>query len=497
MHPLTHLGQLLPQRLYTRDTLRSLGAFDRSGKKLDRASALAQTADGSPTSTLVRIFFLAQSVPVASLAEAIAPIAIDDLIAATLLTREGDAVRSNHAIIPFGKHLTLRDWEPFDTGKPLTSDHVLGVGLATSLLAAVTVRRQGERVLDIGCGQGFQSLCAMEHARSVVATDVTQRSLDVTRMSVLLNGISLAEQTGESGVATRLGSLLEPVRGMEGQFDLIVSNPPFVIAPKHDLVCLGGTHEGDGLVRELLAGVPAYLADDGFACITLNWHHKTDEDWPVRPHIWLDQNGCDCLLIKLYSEDARTYAEKWVGEADFTHQPGAASKIDAWLAELAKLNANYVTMGCLILRKRKTAGGNFFRAEELDYHTLQGDASDQLLTIMHNESLFHEAASMDDILALALALDKHVELEQRVRQGDGGGWDVTRGVLRQTQGFPFDLGLDPNAIDLLSDFTGKRPAHEVITAMARRKRVDPQQALDASSRFLSKLMRYGFLRVVR
>ncbi|MFY7895752.1 MAG: DUF7059 domain-containing protein, partial [Phycisphaerales bacterium] len=223
MHPLTHLGQLLPQRLYTRDTLRSLGAFDRSGKKLDRASALAQTADGSPTSTLVRIFFLAQSVPVASLAEAIAPIAIDDLIAATLLTREGDAVRSNHAIIPFGKHLTLRDWEPFDTGKPLTSDHVLGVGLATSLLAAVTVRRQGERVLDIGCGQGFQSLCAMEHARSVVATDVTQRSLDVTRMSVLLNGISLAEQTGESGVATRLGSLLEPVRGMEGQFDLIVS----------------------------------------------------------------------------------------------------------------------------------------------------------------------------------------------------------------------------------------------------------------------------------
>ncbi|HLP85615.1 MAG TPA: methyltransferase, partial [Phycisphaerales bacterium] len=499
MHPLTHLGHILPQRLYTRDTLRALGAFDRTGKKLDRANALEQTADASPTSTLVRLFFLAQSVPTDALRDAIAPLALDDLITANLLTRDAaDAsrIRSNHAIIPFGKHLTLRDWEPFDTGKPLASDHVLGVGLATSLLAAMTIRRQGERVLDIGCGQGFQSLCAMEHASRVVATDVTQRSLDVTRMSALLNGIALSDTPDQPGIHTRLGSLFEPVKGLEGQFDLIVSNPPFVIAPKHDLVCLGGTHEGDSLVRELLAGVPTFLADDGFACITLNWHHKTEDDWPVRPHVWLDRNGCDCLLIKLYSEDARTYADKWVGEADFAHQQGGASDVNAWLAELAKLNANFVSMGCLILRKRATQGENFFRAEELDYHTLQGDASDQLLAMMLNEARFHEAASMDDILALTLKLDANVELEQRVRQGQGGGWDITRGVLRQTHGFPFDLGLDPNAIDLLSDFIGTRPAHEVITAMARRKRVDPQQALDASSRFLSKLMRFGFLRVV-
>jgi hypothetical protein len=300
----------------------------------------------------------------------------------------------------------------------------------------------------------------------------------------------------EAGIATRLGSLFEPVAGMEGQFDLIVSNPPFVIAPRHELVCLGGTHEGDSLVRELLAGVPRYLAEDGFACVTLNWHHKSEDDWPVRPHVWLDQNGCDCLLIKLYSEDARTYAEKWVGEADFAHQQGGAQDVEAWLAELARLGASYVSMACLILRKRKTSGEHFFRAEELDYHTLQGDASDQLLAMMENEARFHEAASMDDILALSLRLDEHVELEQRVRQGKGGGWDVMRGVLRQTHGFPFDLGLDANAIDLLSDFVGTRPAHEVIAAMARRKRVDPQQALDASAKFLSKLMRFGFLRVV-
>ncbi len=496
MHPLTQLGQVLPQRLYTRETLRALGAFDRGGKRLDRASALEQTGDGSATSTLVRVFFLAQAVSAGALADAISPVSVDELVAANLLVREGESLRSRHAVIPFGKHLTLRDWEPFDTGEPLAADHVLGVGLATSLLAAMTIRRQGERVLDIGCGQGFQSLCALEHARSVVATDVTQRSLDLTRMSGLLNGMTLAQQAGDSGLATRLGSLFEPVRGMDGQFDLIVSNPPFVIAPRHDLVCLGGTHEGDGLVRELLAGVPSYLADDGYACITLNWHHKTEDDWPVRPHVWLDRNGCDCLLIKLYSEDAKTYADKWVGEADFAHQTGSASDVSAWLAELAKLGANYVSMGCLVLHKRTTNGENFFRAEELDYHTLQGDASDQLLTIMQNEALFHEAASMDDILGLTLKLDQRVELEQRVRQGDGGGWEVTRGVLRQTHGFPFDLGLDPNAIDLLSDFVGTRPAHEVITAMARRRRVDPQQALDASGRFLSKLMRFGFLRVV-
>jgi methylase of polypeptide subunit release factors len=495
MHPITQLAQLLPQRLNTRETLRALGAFNRAGIKLDRTNALAQTADNSPTSTLVRLFFLAQAVPPDAVADAIAPIATDDLVAANLLTREGDQVRSNHAIIPFGKHLTLRDWEPFDTGKPLAPDHVLGVGLATSLLAALTIRRKAERVLDIGCGQGFQSLCAAEHAHSVIATDVSQRSLDVTQMAALLNGIS--------NIETRLGSLFEPVAGgrtasqneRQNKFDLIVSNPPFVIAPKHDLVCLGGTHTGDSLVRELLANTPAYLVDDGCASITLNWHHKTEDDWPVRPHVWLDRNGCDCLLLKFYTEDANTYAEKWVNEADFAHQTSAANNKQAWLAELAKLGANYISMGCLIMRKRATSNENFFRVEELDHHTLQGDASDQLLTIMGNEARFHEAASMDDILALHLKLVSTVELEQRVKQGTSGGWDIQRGVLRHTHGFPFDLGLDSNAIDLLSDFTGTRPAADVIAAMARRRRVDPVQALAASGKFLSKLMRYGFLEV--
>ncbi len=79
----------------------------------------------------------------------------------------------------------LRDFEAAVRDDAMPPDHVLGVGVASTIAANLTVRRPIRRALDIGTGQGYQALLAADHAQHVVATDVTQRSLEFARFNLL------------------------------------------------------------------------------------------------------------------------------------------------------------------------------------------------------------------------------------------------------------------------------------------------------------------------
>ena len=67
-----------------------------------------------------------------------------------------------------------------------------------------------------GTGNGIQAVLAAKHARTVVATDISERALAFAEFNCALNGIE--------NVELRQGSFLEPVTGE--RFGLVVSNPP-------------------------------------------------------------------------------------------------------------------------------------------------------------------------------------------------------------------------------------------------------------------------------
>src|SRR5690606_29971451 len=107
-------------------------------------------------------------------------------------------------------------------GTALPADHVLGVGGASRTLAELVVPIQVERGLDLGTGCGIQALLIARHAATVVATDISSRALAFAELNAQLNGVR--------NIEFRLGSLFEPVEGES--FDLVISNPPFVITPR-------------------------------------------------------------------------------------------------------------------------------------------------------------------------------------------------------------------------------------------------------------------------
>ncbi|RJN32588.1 DUF7059 domain-containing protein [Nesterenkonia natronophila] len=205
----------------------------------------------------------------------------------------------------------------------LPHDHVLGVGQASLTLAGVIHRRPVEAALDIGTGCGIQLLHLLDHADHVVGTDLSARALEFARFNLLLNASALDLDPGhlEERVELVHGSLLEPVAGR--RFDLVVSNPPFVITPRSDTetdaeryMYRDGGRQGDALVQELISGLPEVLNPGGTAQLLGNWESMEHDDaWETRPRAWVEQTGLSGWVVQRDAQSPAEYTETWLRDA--------------------------------------------------------------------------------------------------------------------------------------------------------------------------------------
>jgi release factor glutamine methyltransferase len=90
---------------------------------------------------------------------------------------------------------------------------------------ALELARGTERpvIVDVGTGSGCiaLSLASERPDAEVHATDISAPALEVARENARRLNL-------EGRVAFHLGQILEPVSGLEGRVDLVVSNPPYV-----------------------------------------------------------------------------------------------------------------------------------------------------------------------------------------------------------------------------------------------------------------------------
>ncbi|MHA6492774.1 methyltransferase [Pseudomonas borbori] len=110
------------------------------------------------------------------------------------------------------------------------------------------------RAVDIGCGAGPGALriaTACPQAQ-VVAVDINPHALGFTRVNALLAGASNLEACASN--------LLSDV---EGEFDLIVSNPPYLLDPDERAYRHGGGELGAGLSLAIVDAALSRLAPGG------------------------------------------------------------------------------------------------------------------------------------------------------------------------------------------------------------------------------------------
>lgn len=255
-------------------------------------------------------------------------------------------------------HGSVRWWVASDlgelvTGQALAPDHVLGIGRAGLTLAALTPRKPVETALDLGVGCGIQTLYLLRHVRQVVATDISTRALEFTAFNVALAGVDSAR------VQLRQGNLLEPVAGQ--RFDLIVSNPPFVITPpsvrQAGLPLMEYRDAGGPILPVLVRGLEDHLNPDGVAVMLGNWEHREGTSWRTSVNQWIGKS-LDAWIIQREVQDPVEYAAMWLRDGGLTpERSGVAfeNALAAWQEDFNSRQVSGVGMGYLVFHAPSVA----------------------------------------------------------------------------------------------------------------------------------------------
>jgi methylase of polypeptide subunit release factors len=379
------------------------------------------------------------------------------------------------------------------------ADLVLGVGGASTTLAGLTVREPVRSALDLGTGSGVQALHASLHATRVTATDRNPRALHFARLTLALSGAREAD--------LREGSLFAPVAGET--YDLIVSNPPFVISPGSRFTYRDGGMAGDDLCRTLVQQAAGHLNDGGYLQLLANWQHVEGEDWRERLACWVPR-GCDAWIVQREVQDVAQYAELWLRDGgDHRAGPDAyAERYDAWLAEFERRKVHGIGFGWITLRKNgsgpavgragspaggSAGGGSGGRAPSVTAeewpHPVEQPLGPFIASWFARQDFLrtHDDAAL---LGARFTLAPDVVQEQ---VGLPGAEDPEHVVLRSARGMRRATKVDTVGAGFAGVCDGSLPAGRIVDAIAQLLGEDPVVLRDRTPQSIRLLVEQGFL----
>jgi methylase of polypeptide subunit release factors len=340
---------------------------------------------------------------------------------------------------------------------PPAADHVIGIGAASTTLLAATLRQDVASALDVGTGGGIQALHLLRHSRSVTATDALPRAIDMARLSFALSGLR------PDAVELLCGDLLAPVSGR--QFDLVVSNPPFVLAPSgDDPLTYRDAAGADGGLARLLRDAAAALTSGGVAQVLTSWVIDASGDWQSRPAAMLPP-GCDALVLLREVLDPAEHVALW--RDDDEPEPQATARSLRWLAHVASLGADGIAYGLVVLRRTEAEP----RIRLLDLRAEGGSPNGARIG-----GWLGRVSDVRDLSRARLAVTADARLDEESGRGPDG-WEVSSRRVVSAAALPETVGIDPITSALLAGCDGRLPLETVAELLAVASGVDPAQIL--------------------
>ena len=396
-------------------------------------------------------------------------------------------VRPHAACLPDGDHdwWVISDLGEAQTGRPLAADHVLGIGGATLTLLGMTVREQVDSALDLGCGCGIQALYLATHASRVVATDVSARACALTQFNAALN---------ETTIDVREGSLFEPVAGET--FDLIVSNPPFVITPDSVRGTAGlleyrdGGMDRDNLIAVILRDAPSCLNVGGTLQMLANWEipasRDPDTQWAQRVDAWLEGLPVDAWVVQRDVLEPARYVDMWIRDSGGQLMPRADydRAFTSWLVDFRRAGTGAIGMGFVALRRLDEAeaasGGVRAYDLSLDGHAPRGRDVAWALASLRAPQLWDTA--------LTRASDVREE-----RHYVPGSPDPELLILHQGGGLGRSVPVSSAVSAVVGASDGELTVGQIAAAVAMLTSVEVEDVRAEVEAPLHDLIRWGFL----
>ncbi|HLS62593.1 MAG TPA: methyltransferase [Ruania sp.] len=443
-----------------------------------------------PAAVLARLFILGDQVTPAEVATVLPRSAGYAGELGLLTTTTGGTVQALLDLRPVdlgtGALYLAADLGEATTGHAVQAEHVLGLGGASRTLAELTVPTPAARALDLGTGSGVQALALAGRCAAVTGTDISTRALTYAALNADLNGLDLD---------LRKGSMLDPVAGET--FDLIVSNPPFVITPRAEGALpaytyrdAGGT--GDAMAEALVTGLGAHLAPGGVAQLLLNWEIHEATDPLARVRDWCTRSGLDAWVVGREIADPCEYAETWLRDGGITPDRDRRAwdrGYAAWLADFEARGVLGVGFGYLTLhRARGPAGEQWLRTENLTGH-LPGPLGPAIAaTLAVKDAL----AGLDDaaLAALPLTVAPDVTEERHYRPGSAHPEVI---MLHQGGGFGRSVRADTALAAVVGASDGELTPAQAAAGVAVLTDTAPHAVLQSVIADIRGLVLDGFL----
>lgn len=170
-------------------------------------------------------------------------------------------------------------------------------------------------ILDVGTGSGNISIALAKHLPNskIFATDLSKKTLKIAEKNAVLNGV-------RDKIFFLNGHLFEPIKKMNLEFDLIISNPPYVAEDDYNQLqeevkkepprALLGGKKGLDLIARLIQKSPHYLKKNGFLMLEIGYNQSEE--------VKMMMKNSGFLLVKTMRDNSgipRVVAGIWKGES--------------------------------------------------------------------------------------------------------------------------------------------------------------------------------------
>lgn len=458
-----------------------LGTEDYPSRHLGNIPLLLHRAGtDTPLSILARLFYCGASVDAEEVDDLLPPDVLTALAGTGLVQSGADGFSAPFMMLPLEEHFLAMDHST-TVERGDDPNVILMLNPTTLMLYHAAIRRRTRRTLEVGTGCGAVGLAAALQSDQVVATDLNQRAVDVTRFNAWLNGLD--------NVDCRQGSLFEPVAGE--RFDVILSNPPFFITPdfESDLVFCQNPDQLDALCMGLLRAAPDHLEEGGWLQMLFEWVAVEGEPWQERLNRFVANSGCDVFLIVGAVQDPARYAHDRIRELGRSLRHARENAFADWMAYYRHFGVTAIYRGLIAMRRR--SGTNWMRVVETGSVPKRpfGHGIEQAFAA---QDFLRSGHAQEALLGMRFRLSPHARLQQRLEPRDGV-WrnDVTEMVL--TEGLPYTQKTEPLVAEFVAQFTGQYPLGQMTEAFSQRLGADAAAVRAQCLDLVLRLVERGYL----
>lgn len=410
------------------------------------------TREATPQNALVRLFLLGHSIDQATITDVLPESFLELCTRAELLEQAGDRIRATVVIVAIADLLIASDAYHV-LGSDRAGEFVLPASThSAGFLRKLTLRDSFATMLDLGCGSGIHALFAARHCDKVTAADISATAIAYTAFNARLNNIDNIECVE--------GSFFEPVAGRS--FDLIVSNPPFVLGPDDAFVYRDSQLELDQTCRELVADAPAFLNENGYLQMLCETVEIENEPWLERMKSWFEGTGCDAWIL----HSPTLHPVHYVANRASNVTGGSLEEstgYDAWVDYFESRSVSAIHP--ILITARRRDANNWTHVHNLP-GDIDGEAGEAVRKSIAACDFLERCASDAALLDASLKISPDLTLEQQFSRQEQQ-WQPQLSTMRMTNGLPMDAEVDLPILAFLNQLDGQQTLQGTVEAFAK------------------------------